>query len=103
MANFNEQIADGLNAASEVYGESFTLNTSLATFVGVCDIEFPQYADEVGELDESINAAIMAHKAQFVYAGVLPEVGNTVTYNGKDYELLRVNEDAAGYQLLLRG
>ena len=102
MADFFEELKDGLTEAQEVYGENFTLDTSLSVFKGVVEYEQPMLADDIGEFDEANDAMILASKTQFATAGITPAAGDVATYNSDDYRVLRVNEDNASFELVLR-
>ena len=102
MANFFTAMADGVKAAEDVFGESFTLNTSTTVFKGIIEQELPEYAVDAGEFDEGNDAIITTSLAQFSTAGITPAVGNTLTLNSQDFRVLRVNKDKASYELILR-
>ena len=102
MANFFTVMADGIEAAEGVFGESFTLDTSLTVFKGIVEQELPEYAVDAGEFDEGNDAIITCGLAQFTTAGITPEVGDKLTYNSQEFRVLRVNKDKASYELILR-
>ena len=102
MADFFDTIAAGVVSAESIYGESFTVNTSLTVFKGIVEQELPDYADDLGEFDEANDAVILSSKSQFASAGVTPTAGDYITYNSDTYRVLRVNEDKASYELVLR-
>ena len=102
MADFFTQLKNGLTAAQDVYGESFTLDTSLSVFKGIVDLESLGFPDDLGEFDEATDGTILASKTQFATAGITPVAGNKATYDSDDYRVLRVNEDNSSYELVLR-
>jgi hypothetical protein len=102
MADFFTVMADGIEAAESIFGESFTLNTSITVFKGIVEQELPEYAVDAGEFDEGNDAIITCSLAQFATAGITPSVGNKLTYNSQDFRVLRVNKDKASYELILR-
>jgi len=51
-----------------VYGESFTLDTSLSVFKGIADLESLGFPDDSGEFDEATDGTILASKIQFATA-----------------------------------
>jgi hypothetical protein len=102
MADFFTELKNGLTAAQDVYGENFTLDSSLTVFKGVVEYEQPLLPDEIGAFDDEDDASILASKTQFATAGVTPTTGNTVTYNSDTYRVLRINEDNTSYELVLR-
>ena len=102
MADFFTAIADGVKGAESVFGESFTLNTSLTVFKGIVEQELPDYAVDAGEFDEGNDAIITCGLAQFTTAGITPEVGDKLTYNSQEFRVLRVNKDKASYEIVLR-
>jgi hypothetical protein len=57
MAGFFTQLKNGLTAAQDVYGESFTLDTSLSVFKGVVDLESLGFPDDLGEFDEATESS----------------------------------------------
>jgi hypothetical protein len=102
MADFFTNLANAVKRAEGAYGETFTLNTSLTEFKGVVEEELPTYADDFGEFDDATDAVIISNKTQFSSIGVTPVAGDYITLNSKTYRVLRVNEDKASYELVLR-
>jgi hypothetical protein len=51
-----------------VYGESFTLDTSLSVFKGIVDLESLGFPDDSGEFDEATDGTILASKIQIATA-----------------------------------
>jgi hypothetical protein len=102
MADFFDNIADGVVSAESTFGESYTLNTSLTVFKGIIEQELPIYSEDLGDFDESIDCVIISSLAQFTTAGLTPEAGDYITYNSEEYRVLRVNKDKASYEIVLR-
>ena len=102
MADFFQQLEDALEAAEDVFGESFTLDSSLTVFKGIMEIDAPSDPDDFGDYNSSIDAVMECTKTQFTTAGVTPAVDDILTYQSDEYRLLKINEDNTSYQLNLR-
>ena len=102
MANFFDQITNALIMGEATFGANFTLNNSPTTFRGVFTSFLPDSAIDLGEFDEEISATIMASKQQFVDAEVVAITGNRITYDSREFRILRISSDETSHEFVLR-
>lgn len=94
MSAFDDIIKDGLSAAEDAWGSTFTLNGSSGTFTGTFDRHQDSSAPAEGGYLDQISAVIVCNRLQFdILLGIATEAGVQIVTES-EAALMIENDDA---------